>query len=255
MKIIKFKKNKKNTYEVYFDDNTSTNFYDDVIVKYNLLINKTLDEKKFEEVFLYNEFLEKYYKAIKYINKKMRTELEIKKYLSKDSTDDTDIEKIIELLKKDGFLNKERYLKAYINDQYNLTLNGPLKVQKDLINLGYEKEEINNYIYNLKWDRRIEKIINKKIKNNTKISNNNLKNKILNDIIKLGYEKEEILEHLELIKLSSDEDNLIKELNKIYNKYSNKYNNSELEFKIINYLYRKGYNIEDIKRCYSNYEK
>lgn len=255
MKIIKFKKSKSNTFEVFFDDNSSTNLYDDVIVKYNLLVNRILDEKKFEEIFLYNEFLEKYYKSIKYINKKMRTEIEIRKFLSKNSTNEEDIEKIIDLLYKDNYLNKERYLEAFVNDQYNLTLNGPLKIQKDLINLGYEKDEINNSLYRLEWNSRIDKLINKKIKNNSKLSNNNLKNKLLNDIIKLGYEKEIILEYLEKLNLDSDEENLKKEFDKIIKKYSAKYKDKELEFKLINYLYRKGYNIEDIKRCYNNYEK
>lgn len=250
MKIIKFKKEKKNTYEIFFDDNSSTNLYDDVIIKYNLLINKNIDEKLFEEIFLYNDFLGNYYKSIKYINKKMRTELEIKKYLEKDSVSESDIDKIIEMLYKDGFLNKERYLQAYINDQYNLTSNGPLKIKKELSNLGYDDEDINKYIYNIDWNNRIDKIINKKLKKYSKISNNNLKSKLFNDIIKLGYEKETILEKINFIKLNSDEDNLKKELEKIIKKYSSKYSDKELEFKVVNYLYRKGYNIEDIKRYY-----
>ena len=63
MKILKFKKDKKNIYELFFDDDTSTFFYDDVIIKYNLLTNKELDENKFEEIFLYNSFLEHYYNS------------------------------------------------------------------------------------------------------------------------------------------------------------------------------------------------
>ena len=196
-----------------------------------------------------------YYKSIKYINKKMRTEVEIRKYLNKDKVSEKDIERIIVMLYKDGYLNKERYLTAYINDQYNLTSYGPLKVEKELINLGYEYEEINEKINNLDWNIKIEKIINKKKKLNSRISNNNLKNKILNDIIKLGYKKEEILYCLESINLESDEDNLRKELDKIIKRYSLKYKESELEYKVINYLYHKGYNIDDIKRSYSNYEK
>ena len=33
--------------------------------------------------------------------------------------------------------------------------------------------------------------------------------------------------------------------------HSKKYNDKELEYKVINYLYSKGFNIEDIKRCYN----
>lgn len=248
MEIIKYKKYKGNTYKVYIDDEIIT-LYDDVIIKYNLLCNKNIDSKLFDEIIEYNLFLNGYYKVIKYINKKMRTELEIKKYLNKLFIKDSDIEKIIKLLYKDGYLNKEVYLKAYINDQYNLTSNGPLKVKKDLINLGYKESELKDYIDDLEWNKKIEKIINKKIKINNKLSNNALKTKVLNDIIKLGYEKEKILYYLDNIELSSDKDNLLREYNKICNKYNKKYSGNEFEYKVINYLYKKGFNIEDIKRC------
>ena len=248
MEIIKYKKDKGNTYKVYVDDEIVI-LYDDVIIKYNLLCNKNIDSKLFDEIKEYNLFLDGYYKAIKYINKKMRTELEIKKYLNKLCIKDSDIDKIIKLLYKDGYLNKEIYMKAYINDQYNLSNNGPLKVKKDLISLGYNEFEIKDYIDSLEWKLKIEKIINKKLKINNKLSNNALKTKVLNDIIKLGYEKENILYYLNSIELSSDSDNLLKEYNKIYTKYCNKYSGNELEYKTINYLYKKGFNIEDIKRC------
>jgi len=248
MEIKKYKKDKNNTYKVYIDDEVIT-LYDDVIIKYNLLINKVLDKNKFNEITEYNDFLDGYYKSIKYINKKLRTELEIRKYLCKLEIKTKEIDEIIKLLYKDGYLNKELYLKAYINDGYNLTNNGPEKIKKDLINLGYSNEEIVDYLYNLDWDVRIEKILNKKIKQNHRLSNNCLKTKLLNDIIKLGYEKESILYYLERQDFDSDENILLHEYNKIKNKYIKKYEGIELEYKIINYLYKKGFNLEDIKRC------
>ena len=248
MEIKKYKKDKNNTYKVYIDDEIIT-LYDDVIIKYNLLLNKEIDRHKFDEIIEYNDFLDGYYKSIKYINKKLRTELEIRKYLSKLEIKSKEIDKIIELLYNDGYLNKEIYLIAYINDGYNLTNIGPEKIRIDLINLGYSNDEIVKYLYKLDWDNRIEKILNKKIKQNHRLSNNNLKTKLLNDIIKLGYEKENILYYLDKIELDSDDDILIHEYNKIKNKYEKKYSGNELEFKIINYLYKKGINIEDIKRC------
>jgi len=248
MEIKKYKKDKNNTYKVYIDDEVIT-LYDDVIIKYNLLIKKDIDINKFNEITEYNDFLEGYYKSIKYINKKLRTELEIRKYLSKLEIKTKEINEIIKLLYKDGYLNKEIYLKAYINDQYNLTNNGPEKIKKDLINLGYSNEEIVDYLYKLDWDIRIETILNKKIKQNHRLSNNGLKTKLINDIIKLGYEKESILYYLERQDFDSDENILLHEYNKIKNKYIKKYEGIELEYKIINYLYKKGFNLEDIKRC------
>lgn len=249
MEIIKFKKDKNNTYKIYFDDENVISLYDDVIVKYNLLVNKVMDTNKFNEIIKYNDFLDGYYKSIKYINKKLRTELEIEKYLIKLNINKKDIDKIIKLLYKDGYLNKELYYKAYINDKYNLSNDGPYKIKNELEKLGYKDEEFVNYLFNLEWKIKLSNIIYKRIKINHKLSNNMLKNKIVNDLVKLGYDKDSILEILDKSILESDIDILKKELHKIKNKYSNKCNGNELEFKIISYLYKKGFQIEDIKRC------
>lgn len=249
MEIIKFKKDKSNTYKIYFDDGNIISLYDDVIVKYNLLINKLMDNNKFNEITQYNDFLDGYYKSIKYINKKLRTELEIEKYLNKLEIKKSDIDKIIKLLYKDGYLNKEIYYKAYINDKYNLSSDGPYKIKNNLIKLGYKDEEFVDYLFSLDWSIKLNNIINKKIKINHKLSNNMLKNKLLNDLIKMGYDKVSIIEILDKSILDSDINVLKKELNKIKNKYSSKYSGNELEYKIINYLYKKGFKLEDIKRC------
>jgi len=254
MQIEKFKKDKRNIYKVYFSDGTEISLFDDVIVKYNLLVNKNLDSDVYDEIISYNSFLDGYYKCIKYINTKLRTELEIRNYLKKLCVCSKNIESIIELLYKDGYLNRERYLKAYINDQYNLTVNGPNKVKKSLIDLGYNDDEIGDYLFSLEWDSRVENLVLKKIKLNHKLSNNSLKTKIINDIIKLGYEKNSIINVFNNIFINDDKDILKKELNKIKNKYFNKYNDKELEYKVINYLYKKGFNLDDIKRCYSEIE-
>lgn len=249
MEIIKFKKDKNNIYKIYFDDGNIISLYDDVIVKYNLLVNKVMDINKFNEITSYNDFLDGYYKSIKFINKKLRTELEIEKYLKKLEIKKIDIDNIIKLLYNDGYLNKEIYYKAYINDKYNLSSDGPFKIKKDLISLGYKEDEFDKYLFSLDWSSKLDKIINKKIKLNHKLSNNMFKNKVLNDLIKNGYDKKDIVNILNSISFDSDVDYLKKELYKIKNKYSNKYSGNELEFKIINYLYKKGFNLEDIKRC------
>lgn len=250
MQIDKFKKDKNNLYKIYFTNGDNVLLYDDVIVKYNLLVNKVLNDKLYEEIIQYNNFLDGYYKVIKYINIKLRTELEVRKYLDKLYISKKNIDKLIDKLYEDNYLNKDRYLVAYINDQYNLSNNGPLKIKKDLLNLGYDNNDIDEYLYKYDWNYRIDGIIDKKIRLNHKLSNNNLKSKIINDIIKLGYEKEVIFEKLSFIELN-DDSILKKELYKIKKKYSNKYSNNELEYRVINYLYKKGFNIEDIKRYYN----
>ena len=73
MEIVKLSKKSNNLYKIEFSDNTSLNFYDDTIIKYNLLINKKLDAKTFKEIIAYNDEVSAYYKAINYIKQKLRT--------------------------------------------------------------------------------------------------------------------------------------------------------------------------------------
>ena len=127
MHIIKYQKDKKNTYLVTIDDN-SYSLYDDIIVKFSLLLKKEISKKELMEILKANEELKCYYKAVNYISRKMRTKKELEKYLSKEFIKE-DIDKAIEKLKKEKYLDEEMYLKAYINDSLRFSMDGKLKIK------------------------------------------------------------------------------------------------------------------------------
>ena len=242
MKIEKFIKDKNNKYKVIID-NDDYLLYDDVIIKYNLLSKKEIDKKSLDEILNYNEELLSYYESIKYINRKLRSELEIREYLKKKNINNDTINKTVELLYKNNFLNQEMYLKAYINDKINLSNDGPLKIKKELNKLGFNDEEIDSKLDNILndvWLDRIDDIISKKIKSNNKYSNYILKNKILIYMLNLGYFKEDILSILNKYDII-DKDIYIKEKDKAYNELSKKYSGYELDQKVKERLYRKGF--------------
>lgn len=245
MEIVKFKKSKSNLYEIMLDNGLSFKLYDDVIVKYNLLVNKKFDDKFFEDVRNYNDSLDAYYLSIKYLNTKMRSEKELKKYLAKKNISQEHIESTIKRLNSEGYLNHETYIKSYINDAYNFTNNGPLKIKSSLKDLGFKEEEITPYL-NLNYSDKIKKIIDKKIKVNTKLSNNNLKLHLTNYLINLGYPKESFISYLETIHFD-DSKQLQKDYETLIKKYSKKYNGEKLKYFIKNKLYQKGYSIEKIE--------
>ena len=254
MEIVKFKKNKDNSYMVIFDNELSLKLYDDVIVKYNLLSNKVLNDKLLKEITEYNDFLNGYYKAIKYIMKKLRSEKEVYTFLEKLDIKSPDINRLIDKLKKDGYINQTNYIKAYINDQVNLTLNGPDKIKNNLTKLGFLEDEINSYLDNFGdiWSERIEKLITKKIKV-SKLGKNKLKSKLIIDLVNLGYKKYDIMELLDKINID-DTDSLKKEYSKAYRKYSSKFADEALNNKIKDYLYRKGFDLTSIKEEMRDYE-
>lgn len=245
MEIEKIIKKNKNLYKVKFSDNTSLNFYDDTIIKYNLLANKNINEATYKEMLKFNQKVEAYYKAINYINIKLRTKSEIRKKL-KDYSSDI-IEEVITKLEKQNYLNDDIYIKSYINDQINLTLKGPKKITYELNKLGFKN--VDKYISNFDndiWFEKIEKIISKKEKSNHNLSKKFLIRKIKADLINLGYSSSLFENILDNWCFLENKDVLNKEIHKFLKKYQNKYSEEVLKYKLKNYLYSKGFEINDV---------
>lgn len=245
MEIKKFKKLKNNIYELELDNGSLVKLYDDVIVKYSLLINKKIDSKLLDEITKYNTSLDAYYLSLKYISKKLRCEKEIEKYLTKLEFNKDVIDKTISKLNKDGYLKHDIYIKSYINDIYNFNNYGPDKIKFNLRELGFNLNEIEPYLEDKDFRSKAIKIIDKKVKANHKLSNYMLKQHISNYLINLGYSKDVFYDYLDNIKINN-KDILVKEASNYIKKYSKKYQNKELLYFVKDKLYKKGYNSDEI---------
>jgi regulatory protein len=251
MEIKSFKKEKGNKYKIIFKDNTDIILYDDVIVKYNLLINKIIDNKKIEEIVSYNNNLDAYYIALKYINKKMCTKLEIEKYLAKKDFNQEIIKETINKLENNKAIDEKLYVKSYCNDKINFSNIGPNKIATKLSLLGIKKEEIYDYLETIDkniWLNKINKLIDKKIKSNKNYSVSLLKNKILNSLINDGYDKNMIIDVLNNKNIEVNTNIILKEYNKQKNKLVKKYDGEALEFQIKLKLKSKGFSNEEIDK-------
>ncbi len=247
MKILKYKKISKGRYKVTFDTNELI-LYEDVIIKNNLLVTKDITLSLLEKVIEENKYYEVYNVALSYIEIKMRARSELETYLEKKGFDKVLIADVIDTLEIEGYLNKEKYIEAYINDKVNLTGVGPYKIKRNLLDLGLPENLIDEYLDTIEyttWKEKLQKIIDKKVNLMKNKSTNMLKNKLKIDLFNLGYQSELIDELLSNIN-KNDKTSLEKEYAKIYNKYSKKYTGLTLNTQIKNYLYRKGYNIDDI---------
>lgn len=247
MKIKKYTKDKGNKYKVLIDDINYT-LYDDVIVKYSLLLKDEISEKELKAILEENDKLSSYYESIKYITKKMRSKLEIKKFLRKKMVNEKVINETIKKLEENHFLNEELFIKAYVNDQINLTNNGKNKILKGLIKLGIDNDSASTYLDNIDNEvfmSKINKYVDKKISTNKNSSIYMLKNKIMTDLINLGYEKSDIVEVLNSKEINDDEAKK-REYEKIKRSLEKKYSGDVLEYKIREKLYRKGFRSNEI---------
>lgn len=247
MKINKFKKIGSNKYKIYFD-NESLIVYEDVILKYNLLYKKDIDNDLLIEINKENYKSSIYDVSIKYISVRMRSKKELEEYLKKKKYDQKDIEETIKRLQSQDLLNDEKFAKSYINDKLYLTNYGLTKIKNDLLKLGVEEYIIDAIVNNIDLqviNDKLSKIIDKELKTNSKLPTNKLNNKIINRCINLGYNYEDILNILNDKNIEGNS-NIEYDYKKIYEKYKNKYDEYKLNAVIKSKLYQKGYTIDEI---------
>lgn len=247
MKINKFKKIGSNKYKIYFD-NESLIVYEDVILKYNLLYKKDIDNDLLIEINKENYKSSIYDVSIKYISVRMRSKKELEEYIKKKKYDQKDIEETIKRLQSQDLLNDEKFAKSYINDKLYLTNYGLTKIKNDLLKLGVEEYIIDAIVNNIDLqviNDKLSKIIDKELKINSKLPTNKLNNKIINRCINLGYNYEDILNILNDKNIEGNS-NIEYDYKKIYEKYKNKYDEYKLNAVIKSKLYQKGYTIDEI---------
>lgn len=245
MKINKYKKVGKNKYKVYFDNNEII-LFEDVILKYDLLLLKDVSLELLDKIIDENKFYEAYDMSLNYIETKMRNKSEIIKYLKRKDYSDELINKVISKLVDLKILDDKLYIQAFINDKINLSNDGPYKIKKSLLELEFNENDIDNYLNNFDesiWENKLIKIVNKKKKLMDNKSYYMFITKLKNDLFNLGYDKYMIDNILVNIKYESNA------LEKDYNRALKKYNDKN---KIINYLLRKGYNYDEIMNILNN---
>lgn len=72
MKIIKYKKLSNNRYKIYIENNEEYIFFEDVILKYNLLITKEFNDQLKKSMDYDNSLWEIYYYSIKSLKSRFK---------------------------------------------------------------------------------------------------------------------------------------------------------------------------------------
>ena len=243
MKINSIQVKSGNKYLLVIDDKKYI-LYDDVIIKYQLYNKKEIDESLLKKINDDQNFYTAYYKMISFLSYKMRTEQEVRNKLRSYHLGKSLTDLVVDKLKEDNYLNKEKYLNSFFHDQIALTLNGPDKIKFDLKKIGYNEDEIDNLIYSIneeEWLNRINKIIDKKLKANHTLSCRMFNLKIRQHLNGLGYSNDLVDKIGDIV--FDDKQIYQKTYDKLYKQYKNKCKDSDLENKINNKLYQLGFKL------------
>lgn len=250
MKIEKIKKMNSGKYKIVFENGETILTYDDAILKHSLLFHKEIEESEKEALLKDTTYYDFYNKLVKKISLKLRSEREINKELDKMGATEKEKVSLIKKLKENGLLNDQAFAKAYVSDRTYLSKEGPYKIRKGLEEHQLNEDIIEKALQEIDesiYEEKLKKSLNKKIELNHKYSPSFLKQKLVQEFSNLGYPKEMILKIYEDSTTNSKEI-LEKEGTKLLKKYSSKYQDSDLERKVKEKLYQKGFSLSDINK-------
>ena len=247
MKINNIKKIGKNQYEITLEQNKKIKTYDTIVLRYQLLLKKEIDESLLEQIEEETKTEEVYQKTIQLIARKLRSPKEIEQFLKKEKVAENEINTIIKRLQQQNLLQIDRYIESFIHDRFSFSNDGPEKIKKDLLELKMDPEKVEIEIRKLdelEIEKKLRNLIQKKVQTNHKYSNQYLKQKIMEQMISLGYPSSLIQSILEEF-IFDHTFILEQEVKKLYKKYKDKEN---YDFYIKQKLYQKQFPLEEIER-------
>ena len=99
-----------------------------------------------------------YYVALKALKNRFRSVKDLKELLLKKEYPVEYVEKSIDKLLKQGYLNDQSFAKAYINNQMITSSKGPRKIEKELLDKGVQSDIIFKELEVFTKEEQISKI-------------------------------------------------------------------------------------------------
>ncbi|MEA3500388.1 MAG: regulatory protein RecX [Candidatus Marinimicrobia bacterium] len=197
-KIIKIYYHKKNSNicDIHFSNNRKITLDNIYIDKYFLVEGSEISDKQLEKIISENEYDRAKEKAFFLLTYRDHSVNELKTKLKQRDFDEKVIDKTIEYLLENGYLDDEKFGKMYLNELLNNKRSGMMIIRKKLYQKGLSRDLIDNLLENLDDDIFLSNCLfhlkKKKILLEKK-HDQNIKNKLYNYLSRKGFRYEIIL--------------------------------------------------------------
>ena len=133
MKIEKYEFTKKNNYNIYLSNGEVITLNGRVITKNELLLKKEIDKELYSKLMHDNNVCEAFDAGVKYIAIRLRSIKEMRDYLFKKGYLVDVVNETIQNLINNGYLDDDRFTKAYIKDKMAFTSKGDIRLEWNLV--------------------------------------------------------------------------------------------------------------------------
>lgn len=251
---VERQKKKKNRLNIYLDGKYAFSISDDIYVKFRVHKGKQLSEEAIATIIHEDHLHRAYVAAIQYLRYRMRTEAEIRRHLRKKEMKEAVIDRIVSRLYEEKLLDDLEFAESFVRDRMNRSTKGPLLIEKELKEKGVSESDIKTALEQFTHEKQVEqakKWLEKEMKKKLNTSYKRKKEQLSAKLLQRGFSKEAAKEALNAVPFEKDESEefllLKNHADKLYTKYKNKYDGFELEMKLKERLYMRGFEFDQIE--------
>lgn len=257
-------KKRKDRFHIYVDrgkgDEYALSVSEDILIQQQLWKDKELSEDRIIELRNKDEIDKAMNKTLNYLSYRMRSEMEIQRYLRDLEIDiaEEEISQMIDRLKKLQFLDDQRFAEAFVRTKRDTQKKGPIVIKQELMQKGVDKKIIETameeYSKELQLDNAI-KMVEKKQSSYKKEGQKKKEQKLMQFVIQRGFDQTIAYEAISYAEIEKDHDaeaeELAKQAEKAWRKHSKK-DHWERKQRTKQYLYSRGYSMELIEQWFEN---
>lgn len=251
---ITTQKKHKNRYNIFLDDGKGETYGfsvdETVLIEYRLRKHMELDDSTITALIQKDTLHKSYTLAINFLSYRMRTKKEIYDYLVKKEVDEEHITKIMEKLSAEGLVDDRQFSEAFVRTRLQSSDKGPHLVKQELMQKGVDKTIASEAVDMYSYDRQFEKakkLAAKKLRSSHNKSFQQQIQQLQGTLMQKGFSGN-VVQAVTAEFQDEKDDNaeweaLVKQGEKLLSKHQQKYSGFELEQKIKEALYRKGFTI------------
>ncbi|MBM6616467.1 recombination regulator RecX [Bacillus suaedaesalsae] len=255
-KITTQQKNKER-YNIFLDDGKGERYafsvHQDVLIANDLKKGKEIDELDIEEIAFADDITKAMQHAMVFLSYRMRSTLEVIQHLREKEYADAVISEVVHKLTDLKYLNDEEFARAYVRTNARVGLKGPSVLKQELIQKGMTQSLIEIALAEYSMEEQIEYaevIVNKTLKKTKNVSSRIQQQKINEALSRKGFSQDTIrvvLQQMDTQKEESEELEAICLAGAKAHRRLKKLSGRELEFKVKQTLYQKGFGLDLIE--------
>lgn len=258
--------NNKERFNVFIDQGNGEEYGfsidQDVLIEFQIRKGNTYNSDELNEILYKDEIKKAYNLALNYLSYRMRSEKEIRDYLLSKAYNEDIAAVVLYKLRDHHYTNDIEFAKSFVRSRIQNSTKGPLMIRQELQQKGISEKNIQEGLKEFPKELQLEvakQFAEKNAKQKKTLSHFQLKQKISQALLGKGFSQEIVKAALAHLIIEKDEEEQLVAVTKqgenAVRKYSNKFAGWELEQKVKQYLYQRGFRSDEIEAFMNHYQQ